>query len=230
MEKIELKIEERQKIGTSESKRLRSKGLIPSVIYGVKDKPVHSVVDEKELKNILKKGGHPIITLKVGDKEKSAIIQEVQRHPVSSNILHVDFHSISMKEKIEVKVPLVVKGEPIGVKSGGILSFLLREIPVRCFPGAMPHHIEIDVSSLNIGDSIHIKDITVDKEVEILLSKEEAVITVTPPTTEKEKEPAAEEVPSQPEVIGEKEREERKAAAAADKEKPKDAKPKETKQ
>jgi len=146
------------------------------------------------------------VNLAVDSKEFTALIRAVQYDPVTHSILHLDFQHISLTETIEVNVAIHLTGTPTGVKDGGgILEHILREVEVRCLPTAIPSSIDADVSGLNIGDSIHLRDLTVPN-VEILTDLDSTIATVVPPTVMEEK--PAEEVAgeaaaatAEPEVI-----------------------------
>lgn len=216
MDKIELVVNIRDEKGGSESRRLRNKEFIPCVLYGNKEKNILISVKEKEIKKILSKGENILVYLKFDGKETPVIIKEVQSHPVSGKLLHLDFYMISLKEKIEVEVPVEIFGESPGIRDGGILEYHLRELKVRCLPTEIPQKIEVDVSGLKIGDSMHISDLKIKSGIEILADKEEVILTVSQPTELKVEEVAA--AVTEPEVIGEKEREERRLQAEKEKE------------
>ncbi|MDP3804287.1 MAG: 50S ribosomal protein L25, partial [Candidatus Omnitrophota bacterium] len=166
-------------------------------------------INEKELAQLLKAkaGANVLIGLKIdGDKskERTVLIKEVQRHPIKTQILHVDFQEISLTDKLTIDVPLVTKGEAEGVvKEEGVLEHVLWEIKVECLPADIPSKIEVDVTSLKIGDSILVKDIKVPAGVKILNAADQTVVTVKMPYVEKPAEEAAEAV-TEPELIREK--------------------------
>lgn len=232
MEQLELEAVVRTEKGTSRVKRLRSQGLIPGIIYSGSEKSMPISVKEMLLGKILKKGENIIVALKIKQDEKelkkTALIKEVQHDPVTSKIMHVDFHLISLKKKIEIKVSLLLVGESVGVKRGGIVEYHVREIPIKCLPTAIPGHIEVNISELDIGDSIHVANLRVPEGIEILYPKEEVILTITPPSEIKE-EVVKEVTPTEPEVIGEKEREERRTAKETQQEEKKKEEPKSAK-
>src|SRR6185369_12195669 len=157
-----------------------------------------------------------------GANEYTALIRSVQYDPVTHNILHLDFQHISLTETIEVRVTVHLTGTPTGVKdAGGILEHILREIEVRCLPTAIPASIDADVSALNIGDSVHVRDLTVPN-VTILTDADATIATVVPPTVMEEK-PAEEVVaaatPAEPEVITKGKKEDEAAEEEKEKEK-----------
>jgi len=151
-----------------------------------------------------------ILTLKIKNakkaQKKACLIKEIQYHPVHGNILHVDFYEVSLTKAIKVNVPVVTKGEAQGVKQdGGSLEHILWEIEVECLPTNIPKQIEVDVTSLKIGDSLHVKDLTIPENVKVLNDPEATVVAVSAPVKEEVAVEAVEgESPAEPEVIKEK--------------------------
>jgi large subunit ribosomal protein L25 len=218
----------RDKLGKGGARKARAAGHIPAVLYGHGEEPVPVSVQAREFDLALRghKGGNPIVNLAVSGGEFTALIRDVQYDPVSQRILHLDFQHISLTETIEVKVAVHLNGLPIGVKDGGgILETILRELDVRCLPTAIPAAIQVDVSHLNIGDSVHVRDVSV-ADITILNDVDETIATVVPPTVMEEK-PAEEVVTvaasTEPEVItkGKKDDEESEGDDAKDKDKDK---------
>ncbi len=219
MLEVKMKAQLREERGKQAAKRLRNNGLIPAVVYGHKEETIPICVDAHEFARMLReeKGDNVIIDLRWDKTSKKAIIKEIQRNPVTSEVIHVDFQHLIAKEKIEIDVPIQLIGTAVGVKEeGGVLEHVLRKVSVRCLPKDIPGHVELDVSELRIGESIHVSDLEM-KNVEILDRLEEAVVTILTPRgyeAEEEKVEAEEEVPEEgaaPEE-GEKEAEETKAS------------------
>lgn len=190
MEQIELNAFVRDVKG-KKVKRLRAEGFIPSILYGKHlEEPVCLMVPEKDLLKILTstEGGRGVLfTLNIqnGETRKEyAILQDVQFHPTKLSVLHVDWHGISLEEEIEATIPVVLKGEAVGTKVGGILEVVLEEVDVRCLPMNLPQHIEVDITNLNIGDSIHVRDLAVPEGVTIVTPEEEVIVTVVAPEAE----------------------------------------------
>ena len=191
--------------------RNRQNGLIPSIVYGKKESSVPLWVKEKELLKALhtEHGMNVLIKLKIGDQAKTVLIKEIQRNVISEKPIHVDFNVISLKEKTEVSVRLHTVGEAPGVKSGdGVLEHILREIRVRCLPTNIPNSIEVDISNLNTGQSITVKDLPKIEDVEILSDPDAIILHVTAPTKVEEVAVAAEAAPTEPEVISKGKKEE----------------------
>ena len=200
-----LKSTRREGVGKGVARRLRETGNVPAIYYGRGEEPVALSLHAKELETLLHgaSGSNVIVDLKVegaAAADRKAILREVQRHPVRGTILHVDLQHISLSERITVEVPIVLVGVPTGVKDGGgILEHILREVEVECLPTDIPQNFTIDVSHLNIGDSVHVSDIT-KGNVEVLTEAEQPVATVVPPTVLEEVKPA-EEAPAEPELV-----------------------------
>ena len=192
--------------GKGPARQARFAGEIPGVIYGAGETPVALAVPKKEFELALKTahaGGNVIVAIKLdGAAEKTAIIREVQRDPITHDILHLDFHHISLTEKVTVEVTVHLVGTPDGVKNGGgILEHITRTIDIVCLPTQIPQHLEADVSALGIGDSVHVRDLNVPN-AEILSDADMTIATVVPPTvmTEAAATPAA-GTSTEPEVI-----------------------------
>lgn len=180
-------------IGKGAARKARAAGRIPGVLYGHGQEPVALSVSAREFElAVRKQGGNPIIGLALDGGEHTALIRDVQYDPLTHDIIHLDFLRISLTEAIEVEVPIRLVGLPVGVKDGGgILEPILRELKVRCLPTAIPPAVEVDVTALNIGDSVHVSGITL-AEVTILTDPEVTVATVVPPTVQVEEKPAEE--------------------------------------
>lgn len=239
MEELKLEVQVREEVGTRKTRGIRRNNFIPAVVYGSKEKTTSIKVDRKEFERIerLRRGENIIFHLNIMQGEKklkdySAIIKETQLDPVTDMVLHIDFNRISLTQEIEVKVPIVAKGDSIGVKQdGGSLDHILWELEVTCLPTKIPHHIEVEVSHLKLNESVHVKDLKLPEGVKTKQNPEAIVITVTPPMKEVTPEQAAAEgAPTEPEVIKEKKVEAKAEGAAEGQEKPKaEAKEKEAK-
>lgn len=175
MEAIYLDMEIREEKEIGKSKILRRNNFVPCVVYGEKKKTVPLKIERGRLIKFMHAhhgGENMVITLKIlgldkkKSDEKAVIIKEIQVHPVSDEILHVDFNEISLTKRIEVKVPIVGMGEPIGVKQdGGTLDQVLWEVEVECLPTQIPEKLTVDISGLKIDDTIHIKDLVAPEGV-----------------------------------------------------------------
>lgn len=189
MEQFELNATVRKRTGNSPARELRRGGYIPAVLYGPQTESVMLTVNSKELEQILKKGniGSIILNLIIQNGKKftkPAMIKELQSHPVSGTFLHVDFYEIDMQRKINVMIPVITKGISKGVEVGGLLQLIRREIEVLCMPGDIPETIEIDITDLDIGDSVHVDEIPLGENVEIASDVNFTVLTVVSPKVE----------------------------------------------
>ena len=194
MELIELKTNIRTTVGNGPARRLREAGQIPAVLYGPKTKSVLLSVNKNDFDLTLKQGrsGQIILNLVVQNNDETytrpAMIKELQVHPVSRNYLHIDFYEIDMDRKITVGIPIVTVGRSVGVERGGVLQIIRRELEVQCLPFEVPESIEIDVTDMDMGDSIHLEDISLDGEVEFMGESNLTVVTVLSPKLEEEPE------------------------------------------
>ena len=228
MEKAILKAQVRTETGKRVAKDLRAKRLVPANVYRGSSGALSLQVLIDDLAEVLqtKAGVNVLITLKItgGDspvKDKTVLIKEIQREPVKDGVLHVDFNEISLTETLKISVPLSSKGEPVGVKiDGGILEHIMWELEVECLPADIPEKIEIDVSNLKIGESLHVKDIPVPAGVKVLNDPELIAMILKAPKVEAPKEEAAVEGAPEPELIRKKKEEEAADETAAA---PKDA-------
>lgn len=208
---LEAKI--RNEIKKNKAKKMRKIGIIPAVVYkkGLETIPLSLSVKDMEKALHTSAGGNVIISLSVTENgrttNKTVIIKDIQHDPLKGDILHVDFNEISLTEMIKVSVPVTAKGEAAGVKDGGILEHILWEVEIECLPTQIPARIDVDVSGLKIGDSLHVNDLRLPEGVKVLNDPELTLISVKPPVVEK----VAEVVPgaeiTEPEVIREKKEE-----------------------
>ncbi|NIM97882.1 MAG: 50S ribosomal protein L25/general stress protein Ctc [candidate division Zixibacteria bacterium] len=212
MKEIVLKARPREKVGKEYAKKLRRNGFIPAVVYGQGASSLALEIETKSFHALLRRGlgENVLVNLSISDHkdgEKKVLIRETQRDPVKGDIIHVDFHEISLTRKLAIQVPIHLMGTPEGVKEGGILQHVLRELEVECLPTAIPEKIEVDVNHLKIGDSIHVSDLRLE-DVEILSDPHSSIVSVVPPTVFKEPEAAPVAAEEEPEVITEKKEEE----------------------
>ncbi len=206
MNKISLSVEQRVETGKGPARRLRETGKIPAVLYGKKTEPRKLSVDVREFRIAMEQGGrNPLLDLKVTENGKVvatrvAVLKERQMRPVDGGLVHLDFLEVLMDEPIEVTVPLEFEGKPVGIDKGGLFQPSTRELRVMCLPVDIPAAITIDVSGLDIGDSIHIGQITLPKGVTSVQDAEVALASVVAPMKEEapiEEAPAVEEQKSE---------------------------------
>jgi large subunit ribosomal protein L25 len=206
---IELKANIRTTTGNGPARRLRQKGQIPAVLYGPGTESVLLSVNIRDIDRVLKKGriGQALLNLVISNNgetsTKTVMVKELQLHPVSCDYLHIDFYEIAMDRKIMVNVPVTTTGKAKGVEIGGILQIIRRELEVQCFPLDVPESIEIDITDLDIGDSIHVGDIQRQNEIEFLDDENFTVVTVVSPKIEETVKPGEEEIEEGEAVIAE---------------------------
>ena len=217
MLQAKLEVQQRNTFGKQSARDLRKEGGVPAVLYGRAQDTVSIQIDARTFRQFLRTyGENVIINMEIGNgNTETVIIKEIQRHPVEKQkLIHADFIRISLDEPVTSAVPVVLEGTPQGIQEGGVLEFPLRQITIHCLPMQMPTDIAIDVSELDIGDSIHVSDLSLDEEIEILDDLERTIATVSQPrvqleeeTTEaedgegEEAEADAEEQPTEPEII-----------------------------
>jgi large subunit ribosomal protein L25 len=190
MKEIDLKAAKRDNTGKGFNRRLRDEGFVPGVVYGPDAEPLPVQVNYRELYRLMH--GMPMSTIinldidGIDGPARKVLIRELQKDPVSGDLLHLDFLNISMDHAITITVAVTTVGIPEGVKNfGGVVQNILREIEVSCLPTAIPDNIEIDISHLNIGESIHVSDLKLEN-VNVLTEAVRTIVTISAPTVIKE--------------------------------------------
>jgi large subunit ribosomal protein L25 len=227
---VKLTAERRTATGRSAVRKLKAAGSVPAIIYGAKDKAEPLQVSRRDINAMLSHaaGENILVELEIAGKSRLALVQEVQHAPLGGAILHVDFHAVSMDEMIQADVPLEPTGIANGVKNmGGLLEQNLRSLAIECLPRDLPDLITVDVSALDIGDAIHVREIQLPAGVTTRVQPDLTAFSVLAPTVEEEPVVAEVEAAAGPEVIREKKEEPEAAAASVAKEK---AAPKEKEQ
>ena len=192
MKSLSLKVFPRTLAKRSRVKKLRASGRVPAVIYGRQTQAQNLEVGVKEIEDLIHQSVSETILVDLavegeGASRRLALVQEVQHHPLSGKVLHVDFHQVAEDEKVTVTVPVETSGEAVGVKTGGgVLEHVLFKIKVRALPKDLPEQIVVDVSHLELGKSIHLGEIKAPEGVEILGDRKVSVISVALPKTEEE--------------------------------------------
>ncbi len=229
MEKVILKAQDRTDTGKRVAKNLRAKGVVPANVYKSGEGAQSLQISERDFDEVLntKAGENVIITLNITGgktKEKTVVIKEIQRDPIKSRVLHVDFNEISLTEELEVSVPITARGEAVGVKAeGGILEHVMWELQIECLPTMIPEKIEVDISALKVGSSVFVKDLPVPAGIKVLNDPELIVMTIKAPKAEAPAAEAVEEGAAEPELIRKKKEEEAEEGGEAGKEAPKEA-------
>ena len=199
MATIQLDSKKRTMTGKGSARKLRSGGRLPVVLYGPETSPIMLSLDYKQLQKILrgKSAENIIFDLKVDsdeiDQSRRVMIKEIQKDPVTRDYLHVDFYEISMEKELEVDIPVYLVNTPIGVSEGGILEHIRRELKISCMPTNLVDKIEVDVSGLAIGQSLHLEDIDLPPGLKSIEDGDLTIATVVAPAIEEEVEEEVEE-------------------------------------
>ena len=214
-EELVMRVRRRTETSKGYTKRLRKQGIIPGVLYGPGEKnPTPIEVERAQVEALLHAGGQTsIVTLLLGrerKRDRKTIVRDLQYDPIHGELMHMDFQRISLTQTVHVEIPVTVVGVPDGVRNaGGILDHTMHTVEMRCLPMKIPEHIEVDVTDLKLGQSIHVSDL-IEQDSRIISDPERIVFGVILPTraiVEEEKEEEVEEELAEPEVIGEKEEE-----------------------
>jgi large subunit ribosomal protein L25 len=190
LETLEIHVNPREPGSKHQARRLRREGKIPAILYGPKVQPISLELNKKEFSTRVAglEGSH-LVRLKSGSttlSDKVALVKQMQYHPISGDVMHADFYEVDLTAKIEVSVPLHFVGKAAGVVRGGILQPIVREIQVDCLPLDIPAFFDVDVSALDIGDSIHIEELPMPDGVTAVYESNFALVTVATPTVEEE--------------------------------------------
>ena len=181
-----LDIENRESVGKKSAKVIRKSGKIPSVLYYKGVQPISISIDKQVLYQAIK-SDQRIYEMDIKNESQYVMIKEIQYHPVTDEMIHVDFMRVRRSEKMTISVPITLIGKPVGVTEGGILSQAMNQIEISCYPTNVPEHIEVDVDHLEINSSVSVADISVDDEdIDILSASDLNVASVIPPAAEEE--------------------------------------------
>lgn len=181
-ETMNIEVSPRQQTGKNANRRSRAAGKIPAVVYGGGRESVAIEVDRKTLIDMMRnhQGENPIFLLKLGDKERHAMIRNMQMDPVSRQVIHIDFQRVLMDQKVRVAVPVELTGTAFGVKTeGGMLDFVTREVNVECLPGEIPKHIDLDVTGLHVGQHAEAKDLKLPEGVTLLDEPDKVIASLS---------------------------------------------------
>jgi large subunit ribosomal protein L25 len=195
LETLEIQVETREVGSKRQARRIRRDGKIPGVLYGPKNAPVPLELNKKEFSNRVAglEGSH-LVRLKSGSTalaDKVALVKEMQYHPITGEVVHTDLYEVDLTARIQVRVPLHFVGKAAGVVRGGILQPIVREIEVECLPLDIPEFFNVEVSALDIGDSIHIEELSIPEGVTVVSEPNLALVAVVPPTVEEAPTPTA---------------------------------------
>ena len=226
MQRFDLEVEVREKSGKGAARQIRRTGRIPAVLYG-EGKSTPLTVEPMSLTKILhsESGENALINLKIkrsnGKEGKAtAILREFQMDPVTNQILHADLFEVSMNKTLRLRIPLVLIGQSPGVKEGGVLQHNLRDIEIECLPTHIPEHFDVESSALEIGQSIHVRDLQLGEDIKILEDPDQTIVSVAAPISDEKLESILAGATAEPEkaetevVVKGKEKEEGEVAAA----------------
>tara|TARA_Y100001970_G_scaffold167126_1_gene204589 strand:- start:1337 stop:2047 length:711 start_codon:yes stop_codon:yes gene_type:complete len=181
-----LEIENREAVGKKASKIIRREGKIPSILYFKGEQPISIAIDKRLLYQAIK-SDQRIYEIKIESKSQYVMIKDVQYHPVTDEIIHIDFMRVRRSEKMTILVPLTLVGKPVGVTEGGILSQSMNQIEISCYPTNVPESIEVNVDHLEINSSVSVADVTIsDDDIDIVSASDISIASVIPPAVEEE--------------------------------------------
>ena len=211
MQQARLEAEKRDTFGKGNARALRRSGSVPAVLYGRREDVIPLQIDEHVFRTFLRKNSENVlIDLDIkGYGAETAMIREIQQHPVMKRtLLHADFVRVSLDEPVTAAIPIVLNGTPIGVReSDGVLEFPLRELTVHCLPTLLPDEIQVDIDGLDVNDIIHVGEVSVPEEIQVMDDSQTMIVAVSPPkieeveTEEIEGEEEAEPEQEEPELI-----------------------------
>lgn len=187
MQEYKIEVEKRE-LSSKKSfvKELRSNGHIPGVYYSHDSKEsIPFMVTLKNLREALKSDSQ-VYKINVGGKSRDVIMKTIQYHPITEQILHIDLYGVKMDAKVTVKIPIMIIGQSIGVKEGGVLNQSMTELDVACLPANIPQEIEVDISNLNLGDTIRIEDINLGDDLDIVGDSSMLIASVVAPAKQEE--------------------------------------------
>ncbi len=187
MKEVPISASRRESLGKGPARQSRMAGTIPAVVYGPDLEPIPIAIEERALRTAMKSssGAGTIFNLDVEGNENKVVLREIQRDPVTSKIMHLDFHAISMTKPLNISIPIRFDGTPVGVKTdGGIMQITMRELEISCLPTDIPESLVVNVEDLGIGDSIHVRDVEVPK-VQILSAEQRTIVVIAAPTVVK---------------------------------------------
>lgn len=211
MSEVTIQVEPREGTGKGHSRKLRRAGWIPAVVYGGGGEAVPIQVQRSTFLELLREAGseNAIFQLELGDtgKKRHTMVRQIDADPVTRRVLHVDFQRVMMDQVVRVMIPIELEGVPAGVRNqGGVTDFMAREVGVECLPGAIPQMLTLDVSELEIGDNLELRDLELPEGVELTEELDKVVVTIVAPRMEEEEEEEEEILieaeAEEPEVIG----------------------------
>ncbi len=204
MEFIQIEVQEREERGTAAMNRLRRSGGVPAVLYGLQRRSLSLTIPAKELERFIHSGSH-LVELKMGDETRDAILREVQQHPLTDQVLHVDLVRVDKDRRIEDQVPIRYKGTAPGTREGGLFQSLMDHLTVTARPRDLPEEVLLDISQLHVGDAIYVREIELPEPVTCALDDDQLVahvVAIRGLDAEEEEEVEGEEPVGEPEIVG----------------------------
>jgi len=186
MAEFKIELNQRKELGEKSSKKFRNEGMIPGIFYSSSHKPFSFYIDKKHMYDALRSSSR-VYSLNINGKNLYGIFKDIQYHPVSEEIIHIDLYGVSLKDKITLSIPIILKGESPGIKMGGIMTQTLLEVEVICPATKVPEFIEVDMSQLELGSILHVSDLKIE-DGEILTSGEVTIVSIQMPKEEVEEE------------------------------------------
>jgi large subunit ribosomal protein L25 len=187
MKEISINASKRELLGKGPARQSRMAGNIPAVVYGPELEPIPVDIDLRTFRSAMKGSASlsSIISLDVGGKVNKVILRDIQRDPITSEIIHMDFHAISMTKPLHISIPIHFKGTPRGVKTdGGIMQITMRELEISCLPTNIPEEFVLDVEGMGIGDAMHVRDISLEN-IQIVSPGQRTIVVIAAPTVVK---------------------------------------------
>jgi large subunit ribosomal protein L25 len=224
-----LKATKRTEVGTHKVRRLRGKGEVPAVVYGHGEETMPITLSQHDIE-LAVLHGERLLELRIGDKKENVLIKEVQYDTFGQQVLHVDLTRVSLDERVELTVPIILRGTPVGTVDGGVLQQLAAQVTIECVVTAIPDDVKLSVADMKVGDMLHMKNLLLPEGAKLLSDPELAVCTLSM-VAEEEVAPAPAEAAAavaaavEPEVIGEKKEEEEPAEEEPEKKKETDRTP-----
>lgn len=204
---IKLEAEIRRDTGTDAAKRVRKDGMVPCILYGLNKENVALSIPYNRLESALLSGKR-MVDLGIAKKRETVLVKDLQHHPVTDRIIHVDFERIAMDEEIDIEIPVVLEGRSKGADDGGVVDQILKSLQVKCLPVDIPEEVTIDITDLDINDSYKVQDIKLSEGVTAVTGEDEMVVVIHPPAKEEEETVPEEGVSAEPEVLTERKEEE----------------------
>lgn len=179
MKKIKLLAKKREGTGKGVAHKLRANEQIPAVLYGNNRESQALMLGIKEAGTVI--GGHKLIDLDFGEGQVTVILKDMQRHPVTGKVTHMDFQAVDLNQKITITVSIYLTGSPEAIKVGGVVHQIIKEVELECFPTEMPDSLNVDITPLKIGDSLSISDIELPETMKIFRSSEDVIVNIVAP-------------------------------------------------